>query len=1637
MSLTHRVEAVNVPGKPFRALVEYRNAASFSYRIIRIEPSQRDSFNNRSWEEQFWKSIIARPFILQEKSSLPLTNDHQVHRAEIAVKSLPAGEYAMLTSASDDFRLDKSNPLALNRFTVSSISYIQSVSNYYVLDRNTGKPLAGATATVYELSQRNKNNIPAWTLLQKYTTNTNGHFSLPLNASDYSQKRIEFTYEKDKLLTDYERRYYSYNNDEFADGEGSEFEEQHRQAFLFTDRSIYRPGQEVFLKGIYVTRDAKMKRAKIVSGMKTMLRLVDANGESRDSIMVTTNEFGSVHGSFRLPAGLLNGEFTITDTATDASISISVEEYKRPKFAVELTAPTGRFRVNDTVTVNGMAKAFAGNFIGGAKLSYKVVRRTMLPMWVRFQFGKIWPPRGREETIITTGTATTNARGEFAIAFMAIPDPEIDPSTNPTFNYEVQATVIDINGESHTETITVIAGYKSIQLEMNGPTVFAADSLKQINITTKNLSGVFEKSLLTVTFSRLQAPANVYRKRYWQEPDQFVMSEKDFHQLFPTDEYRDEANPSRWKKTSEVVTLTDSSSIEGLFGLARPMQPGDYELKVSAVSRSGDTVTAKQFIQVIGDAPLPGASYTHLFTKQGVLKPNDKWPFQLSTNLQDLFLVKQFTINDSSAPAVVQSIKSGLKDPGFNIDQYGQARIDIAFVRDNRFYTQSLVMAIPDETKKLEISLSSFRSTVLPGSKENWKIKIAGSAGEKVSAEILTGMYDRSLDKFKPHNWQIPSIWNKPLLNTEFFAAGNFGLAEPLQRYIQPEEAQAFQKSYDQLSAIPQPMLQIKLRGQAAGIAVNPVTEQQDVVVTAYAKKESHSMSDSAITSPGKTSPVSPVRKDFRETAFFFPVLTTDSAGNTALSFTMPEAVTAWKWMTLANTKDLAFAYKESEIISQKQLMTQPNLPRFLREGDRVDLSTRIANLSGKEITGQVQLELIDPETNQSVDGWFRNVFPNQYFTVAAGESTVASFSLEIPYQYAKPVIYRFTASNDSVSDGEEGIIPVLLSKIMVTETATLPLFNQKTKQVKLEKLINSGNSETLTSQSLTVEFTTNPSWFAIQSLPHLAELRDGSAEQVFYRLYAGAVSRKIIESNPQIAAVYKQWKQSDTSMAGKLQQNEALKSVLLQQTPWVLEAKTESENIDRLSEMFSYWSVERHLLDAVSQLQVLQRGDGAFSWMNGGPADRFITQHIVIGIGRLMTMKALSMDVSKALNQVVANALLYLDAELMRDYGEEMKSPSKLTTIDPTQVQYLYLRSLFPSIAVPGKVFNAYTYYRKLSTTAWVKLGRQLQGMTAISLFRTGDKMNASRILKSLKENAITNEELGTYWKESNYGYAWHKSSISTQAMLIETFNTLTTDSSMIDRMKMWLIKNKQTNSWVGDKATADACYALLNSGNAWINSAPEVEIHLGSTKIKAADSGQQAGTGYFIKTIEGTKVKPEMGDISVFVKTPNVKQPMYGAVYWQYMEDIDKITASPSPVVLKKRLFIQRDSNSGTVYSELTENATLKVGDKITVRLDIRADRDLQYVHVSDMRASGLEPLTTLSGYTWKAGVGYYQVTRDASTDFYIDHLPKGTIQLEYQVVINNSGSFTNGISTVQCFYAPEFAGHSTSIRFHAEVE
>jgi TonB-dependent SusC/RagA subfamily outer membrane receptor len=1049
-----------------------------------------------------------------------------------------------------------------------------------------------------------------------------------------------------------------------------------------------------------------------------------------------------------------------------------------------------------------------------------------------------------------------------------------------------------------------------------------------------------------------------------------------------------------------------------------------------------------------------------------------------------------------------------------------------AFVKDNRFYATNYVVSVPWTNKQLNISYESFRDKTAPGSEEKWKVKLAGSKNEKVAAEILTTMYDASLDQFKPQNWSAPNIWPN-YYNSNFWTVNQSFGAEAALVKSRVEDYNFNPKIYDELLSVLNPgrirelyrsrqvlFASPALQGNVAGLQgdgrynevvvmgystakkadltgsislrgassigpsnnalyvvdgviyqgsvndLNPAEIQQvqvlkgDEATKLYGEKGANGVVIITTKSGAGKKEEAPVqiRKNFNETAFFFPELRTDTAGNVEFSFTMPEALTQWKWMMLAHTKDLAFGYSEKNVVTQKDLMLQPNLPRFLREGDLMELSTKIVNLADSEVTGQVQLLLIDPTTNQSVDGWFQNMYSNQYFTVPAKGSVSAQFSIQIPHQYNKPVIIRLVARAGNVSDGEENELPVLTNKILVTETLPLNMRGSATKEFKFEKLLASDKSETLQQHALTVEFTSNPSWYAVQALPYLMEFPYECAEQTWNRFYANALGTKIVNSAPKVKAIFEKWKTQDTAaFLSNLQKNEELKSVLLQETPWLMEASNESERKKRLALLFDLNKMSSELNKNLDQVIQSQLENGGFVWFKGGPDDRYITQYIISGIGHLKTLDAIPTDLKNKIDGVLKSGIAYLDNRIKDDYDELVKSKADLNKqqIGSTQIQYLYMRSFFNDQAVAGKSFQAYNYYRKQAQQFWLQQSRYMQGMIALALFRTGDGKTSFDILRSLKQNAIVNEEMGMYWKEIRSGYYWYQAPIETQSLLIEAFATIYKDNKITDDLKTWLLKNKQTNNWRTSKATADACYALLIQGTDWLRNTPVVQIKLGDKTVSSTEQAE-AGTGYFKKTFDGESVNSSMGNISVSVHQPtnNSTNPAsagatagaattWGAVYWQYFENAENITSAATPLSIVKKLFVEKNTDRGAVLEPVADNATFKVGDKVKVRIELRVDRNMEYVHMKDMRAASFEPVDVISEYKWQGGLGYYQSTKDASTNFFFNYLPKGIYVFEYSLFASQVGTFSNGITTIQCMYAPEFSSHSEGVKVVVEAK
>ncbi len=1674
LSLT--TEKVNVPDLPFRTLVSYKNFNTVYFRLIQITEQLKKEITNNYNNDDVFKKLVAQQSSRKWAQQLPAMNDYLSHAAEVKIDALPVGEYALIGSADAGFSLN-SNPLAAQYFYVSNISFINNKEQYFVLDRTSGQPLANAKIQVWRQQYDYTDRTNKLQKQQLLTADKNGYFMLPIaRKNDNNYVKLEINYKTDKLFMDDAQYIYNNHDDETYDSDyinQKGFDKDNAKVFLFTDRSIYRPGQLLYFKGIGVTKDWKTKKNKLLQTKDSItVYLQDANGRNADSARFLLNEFGSFNGKFHLPENKLNGEFTINAVDyKNSSVAVSVEEYKRPKFYAALEKPKESFRINDTVNITGFAKAYAGNNIDGAKVSYHVTRvaRFLYP-WM---FWKTRFPQTSSQEI-AHGEIITNADGKFIINFTAIPDLSIDKNTDPVFDYKIEADVTDINGETRSANITVPVGYKSLDLQISLPQgdVVNIDSLTNIMVTSKNLSDEPITVRADIKIFKLQSPERLIRQRLWDEPDTFVYTKNEYIKFFPYDEYKDESKKEVWTKSEPVYSETDSTNNSKFKFKNIKIEQGWYVAEATANDKYGQQVKDVKYFQVYDEKSmaLPSINYVWKYAKENNVEPGGTAQIIVGSSATNIFLIKEVdkekptknresTTDKQSSVLSYYTVNATKKTFDFKVaeDDRGGFGVNYFFVKDNRFYNASNIIYVPWSNKELNISFDTYRDKTLPGSNEKWKVKVRGSKGEKVAAEMLASMYDASLDQFKTHDWQGFDIWPGYSGANNWAADQDFTTTESFEKYWPENYIEEKAKNYDALNYLPQSNLRFTLRGNRSisyDATVPAALESTPQVATigftspkVVKNKELIQSESPQVVKVTDSNNVDQsqiqIRKSFNETVFFYPELRTDKDGNIEFSFTMPEALTQWRLMTFAHTKDLASGYATKTTITQKDLMVQPNAPRFLREGDKIIFTAKVVNLTGKQVSGDARLQLFYASKNKPADDIFKNNLSSQPFTAEANQSAAVKFSIDVPSNFNDAVVYRIVAQAGNNSDGEEAAIPVVTNRMLVTETMPLPMRSNGSKDFKFGKLLNAASSNTLNSYALSVEYTTNPAWYAVQALPYLMEYPYECAEQTFNRYYANAIATKIVNSSPKIKEVFKKWSTADTAaLLSNLQKNEELKSVLLEETPWVLQAQTEAQQKKNIALLFDMVRMSLQLETNLQKLSDMQSPNGGFMWFKGGPDDRYITQYILTGIGHLKALSASPSFQQYELSNIINKAMPYLDMLLRKEYDDLIKYKIKLNqnNLSNMAVQYLYMHSFFPEYAISKQAKIACEYFRDQSKKYWLSQNKYLQAMIALSLYRNHDTLTARAIIRSLKENSITNEELGMYWKEWNKsGYWWYQAPIESQAMMIEAFTEIDKDEKTIDDLKTWLLKNKQTNNWNTTKATADACYALLLRGTDWLAEDKNVTIKMGNTIINNNNQNQEAGSGYFKKRIDSNEIKPDMGNITVTVSSAsnqasnqtNNQSASWGSVYWQYFENLDKITFSETPLKLTKKLFIEKNSDTGPVLVPVNDGDKIHVGDKIKVRIELRVDRDMEYVHMKDMRASCMEPTNVISQYKYQDGLGYYETTKDVSTNFFFDHLTKGTYVFEYPMFVTHGGNFSNGITTIQCMYAPEFTAHSEGVR------
>ena len=1557
--------ATAYPGEQQSVKVNYKNLTGITLQLYKVNlPVTSAVLQNRTTHFESKYARLQR----EEHFSLKPTTDYLNVDTTLTIQAPQAGIYFL--KAVPDGKKGVSDGTLMNVTALKTIyrPLPDGTLELVVVDAVSGQPVSEAEVTIY--TEKGGGYSPQ----QTYQADKQGTLKLDfLNSNKYWYNAHTAADNAMPILNLWKNDYY--------------YKESKRKEVLqlFTDRSIYRPGQTVYVSGL--AYEMEKDSTRVLADKKYTVSLYDANNNETGKVEVRTNGFGSFSGQFVLPSPCLTGYFSLR--AADTSVSFKVEEYKRPTFDVTFEPVKVEYQVGDSIEVVGMAKTFAGAPVQNARVHYNISR----------SYAWVWRFMGRGSAR-WEGEAMTDADGKFSVPVHFEIDSDRRESPLWYYTYNIQADVTDGAGETQQANLSLPLGSTSMVLNMdNLPDNLVKEKKLEIKLTAMNLSG---------------------------EPVDTPVT----YQVVEMEEQKDGQEKEGRKVLTGTVEANKSFVPEAIYALPS----GNYRLKLSAKDTQGRECTAsKNFLLFSLNDKRPPFVITDWFYQDGLefdaASPATVYIGSSEKNVYLLYDVfagnkrlesKRIELSDS-----VVSFRFPYKK------EYGDGiLVSMAFVKDGRLYSHNARIMKPAPEKKLQLKWTTFRDKLRPGQQEEWKLTVLYPDGSPAEAEMLATMYDASLDKiYSAHklDFGVDFHYVVPLTywNTSYMRNAYLYVDFPLKRLraVPLEYSELIIPSTGRMEAMvvgyggsPRATLAgaLKIRGRSAANAVmnqeavtDMVLQEEMVETSAQEKVEMGSSEELAETGDIQ------IRENFAETAFFYPQLRTNEKGEVSISFVLPESLTRWTFMGLAHTRNVDYGKIEATATASKEFMLQPNMPRFVRVGDKANIAASLMNLSDKGVKGTVRMELFNPETEK--------VFysQKQKFDVKGGETGHVNFTFEVSDKYAV-MACRMVADGDTFSDGEQRYIPVLTDKQWVTETVPLNVNGEGAHTFSLENLFNK-HSKTASEQRLTVEFTAHPAWYAVQALPVVANPQNEDALSWATAYYAHSLAAFIVKENPRIKQVFDSWKaQGGTkeTFMSNLQKNQELKNILLAETPWLTEATNEAEQKQRIATLFDLNTMNSQLAVSVEKLGELQNADGAWSWYKGMQGSRYVTTQVMEMLVRLNALT--HQDADSRMQPMIQKGFEYLGKQAAEEY-KSMKEAEKKGAVGlrPSEqvLRYLYICALDGKAPVDEKV-NRY-FIDKLSGE-----GKELtiygKALGAIILQQAGKVAEARLFMQSLMEYSVVTDEMGRYFDTPKARYSWFSYKIPTEVAAMEAIQRITKDTKAIDEMKRWLLKQKQTQTWETPIATADAVYALMATGASdLLANTGGVEITLGKEVIRTpADNA----IGYIKKTVSGDVMN--IKKVSVDKEGAGMG---WGAVYAQYLESMDQIGEQGNGLSVSRQLYKGDEA--------LNESAPLKVGDRITVRLTVKADRDMDFVQIKDDRAACMEPLQAVSGFRWGNGLGYYQATKDASTQFFIDQMRKGTYVIEYQVYVNRTGEYQAGIATVQSAYAPEFGGHTRGYRVMVE--
>lgn len=1585
--------------------------------------------------------------VKQENIALPNKGIYQKRSLEFANDNAnKLGEYHLITVSKDinlaDHIKNDEDWRELNKsvlsFHVSDIVVATRTNDaklaVIVTDTKKNKPISKATVRIYKNEWRSDKY--SYNQIGKETTNENGVCEV---AGEYARKwnvETEDGWAYGSMYT--YRDYPDYENT--------------NSVKILLDRKIYRPNQTVFFKAIAFS--GKKNDYQVDANRKLTVEVRDPNSQIIFTKELITNEFGSINGDVKIPADLSLGNYYIyvRGKNINAYENFSVEEYKRPTFEAALELPEGESKLNDSVYLKGNAMAFAGYGIAGATVKLKVQRTLNIPYW-RYYYGGYY---NSNSTLIAEIEETTDDEGKFDISFFSETPPDADESDS--YTYSISGTVTDITGETHEVSQSLTLSNNPYKIKSNLPSEIEKSDLEKVQLEVTNLYDVFQKDIKGSFIVYHEEPQGKLESRIWSEAEHSNLDKNDYEKQFPHKEFEDIGvqEPLRKKIGEASFVSGDSLDLKQFIGDLE----GIFHIDFKATSPEGKEIIAKNQIEIIDSksTKMPFKNAFMDFSSNGSTKVGETATWVLGTSLGKSKVFYEVRRGDEKVCSKWISIE-GKQMFEYEVQPEDRGGISIiaTLFHQNRAYSNSTFITVPHDDKKLKIKTETFRDKLLPGQDETWKFTITGPESEKVSAEILAGMYDASLDQFRSNSWYLNPYYNNS-------SVGNFNTynAYPITASGKDWSGRYYYNSLESDLRSRGSRVGNTLTGNFAGAGSgNGVMYDMDESSLDYAVEEVSVAAETKEAAPPAPSitldkkelnnapkvdadqiddvtggvttqaeaQVIP-RTNFNETAFFYPNLKTNESGEVVIEFTVPESLTKWKMMMLAHTKDVKIQQLTKEVITQKELMVTTNAPRFFRENDSFNFTGKVINLSEKQQDVEVSLEFFDPITNEPLNLIFGRQPISKNILLEAGKTEKVAWDLKIP---ASPnlVAYRLIAKGTDFSDGEEKPIPLLPNKMMVTESMPFLLTKSGTYNYTFDKLKNN-NSTTLENHSYTIEYTTNPVWNGVLALPYMMEYPYECAEQTFSRFYANALATKIANSNPKIKSVFEAWsRKGKEAFTSKLNQNEELKSALLQEAPWVLDANSEEEQMANLGNLFDLNKMASEGDGALRKLKAKQNSDGGWGWFGGKRSNAYITQHILVGFAQL---SELGVDYDD--KGMTRPALAYLNKVRIEEFDKYSKDQLKNGVLSENHIQWMYLQSFEENKS--DKVTKMIAFYEKKLNKDWGKYSLQIQALAGIYYVNSNNEKMKNVVLASFRDRALEKKDTGMYFAQNNGGYYWYNNKIESHAAITEFFVRAGGTTEEINKLRLYLILNKQTNGWESTKATANACYALLLNGTDFLSNNNLPLVKVGSRTIvyntsEITDNSiyvkPQPGTGYFKKKWTGNEVKKEMADVSI---TKTNEEPSYGAAYWQYFEQMDKVTASNGPMKISKKYYSIENGKKG---DELVSKQKLQVGDKIRVRIDVTSDKDMEFIHLKDLRGSGFEPVQTLSSHQYIDGLWCYSSVKDVSMNYFIDYMPKGKYTFEYDIYVTNTGDFSVGNATVQSMYAPEFSANTGGIRLIVE--